>query len=185
MRTAKAHLVSVSRYSQSKVFDSEKSRDQTHDDFEKQCWRERLHRTKDGNVFIPPQAFKSSLDEAAKYKSVKIPGAGSSKYTKHFLAGVLCLEPLVLPVKADDVPGEWLFVPSDGRKGGSKRVMKCFPYIEEWRGVVEFTVFDDLIDEDVFQTHLEDAGKFIGVGRFRPRNGGFYGRFRVEKIDWV
>lgn len=184
MRIAKAHLVGKSRYSQSKVFESTKSRDQTHEEFERSCWRERLHRMPDGYVFIPPQAFKSSLDEAAKYKSTQIPGKGKATYTKHFLAGVLCLDPVVLPVKADDVQGEWLFVPADGKKGGPKRVMKCFPFIDQWEAVVEFTVFDDIIDEDVFQQHLEDAGRFIGIGRFRPRNGGFYGRFAVESVEW-
>jgi hypothetical protein len=184
MRVAKVELTSVSRYSQGKVFTSQKSRDQTHEEFEKQCWRERLHVTADGKVFIPPQSFKSALDEAAKYKSVQIPGKGKATYTKHFLAGVLCLEPLVLPTIAADVPGEWLFVPADGKKGGPKRVMKCFPYIEQWSGQIEFTVFDDIIDEQTFLIHLEDAGKFIGVGRFRPRNGGFYGRFKVNSVQW-
>lgn len=185
MRLAKAELVGISRYSQGKVFDSHKSRDQTHEEFEKQCWRQRLHVTQDGNVFIPPQSFKSALDEAAKYKSVQIPGKGKTTYTKHFLAGVLCLEPVVLPVKAADVHGEWLFVPADGKKGGAKRVMKCFPYIEQWSGTVEFTVFDDIIDEQTFKIHLEDAGRFIGIGRYRPRNGGFYGRFKVSNIEWA
>jgi hypothetical protein len=31
---------------------------------------------------------------------------------------------------------------------------------------------------------LEEAGKFIGLGRFRPQNGGFYGRFAVAKVVW-
>ena len=37
---------------------------------------------------------------------------------------------------------------------------------------------------DVFEDHLKEAGNFIGVGRFRPRMNGFYGRFKVDKIDW-
>ena len=31
---------------------------------------------------------------------------------------------------------------------------------------------------------LREAGKFIGIGRFRPRNNGYYGRFDVESVDW-
>lgn len=184
MRTAFAHLKSVSPYSQSKYIREKKSRDQTHAEFEEQNWRQRLHVNHDGNVFIPPMSFKNCLSEAAKYKSIQIPGKGKSTYTKHFEAGILCFNPVTLPDKASEVQGEWLHVPSDGRRGGTTRVEKCFPIIPAWEGVVEFLIVDDLIDDETFKTHLEDAGRFIGVGRFRPRNNGYYGRFSVEKIDW-
>jgi hypothetical protein len=143
-----------------------------------------MHSDADGNVFIPPMSFKNCLSEAAKYKSTQIPGKGKSTYTKHIEAGVLCFSPLVLPVKAAGVSGEWLHVPSDGRRGGTTRVEKCFPIIPSWEGIVEFLIVDDIITEEIFKTYLEDAGRFIGVGRFRPRNNGYYGRFSVESIDW-
>lgn len=184
MRTAFAHLKSVSPYSQSKYIQEKKTRDQTHAEFEEQSWRQRLHVNADGNVFIPPMSFKNCLSQAAKYKPIQIPGKGKKTYTAHLEAGVLCFSPLTLPVHVDDVQGEWLHVPSNGQRGGTTRVEKCFPIIPSWEGVVEFLVVDDIIPEDIFQTYLEDAGRFIGVGRFRPRNNGYYGRFSVEKIDW-
>lgn len=184
MKTAFAHLKSVSPYSQSKYIREKKTRDQTHAEFEEQNWKQRLHVNEDGFVFIPPMSFKNCLSEAAKYKSIQIPGKGKSTYTKHFEAGVLAFTPVVLPIKAEDVQGEWLHVPSDGRRGGTTRVEKCFPIIPSWSAVVEFMVLDEIIDEEIFKTHLVDAGQFIGVGRFRPRNNGFYGRFEVTKIVW-
>ena len=138
MKTAVCHLKSVSPYSQSRAFQSIKSRDETHDDFEQRCWRERCHADKDGNLFIPPMAFKNCLSEAAKYKSIQIPGKGKATYTKHFEAGVLVVEPLKLPITLDDVSSERLHVPADGRRGGSKRVFKNFPVIHEWEGDVSF-----------------------------------------------
>jgi hypothetical protein len=33
--------------------------------------------------------------------------------------------------------------------------------------------------QTVFQFILERCGQFVGIGRFRPRNRGFYGRFLV------
>lgn len=182
MRILTATLKSVSPYGQSRPIQTEKDRDHTHEEHEKTTWRERMHVTKDGNVFIPPMAFKNCLSEAAKYKSVQIKGKGKATYTKHFEAGVLVLEPLVLPVKALDVKSLKLFVPADGKRGGSKRVWKWFPVIEEWSGKVNFHIFDELISNEVFETHLIDAGQFIGIGFFRPRNNGYFGRFSVEKI---
>ena len=31
--------------------------------------------------------------------------------------------------------------------------------------------------------YLIHAGQFIGIGRFRPRNNGFYGRFKVNSFN--
>jgi len=182
MKTITARLTSISPYSQSRHYDTPKLERELAKDYESRTWRDRLHADKDGMVFIPPMAFKNALAEAAKFMSVQIPGKGKSTYTKHFEAGVLVMDPLPLGIHKNDVTGEWLFVPSDGRRGSGSRVDKCFPIIPEWTGDVTFHVLDDIIREDVFRQHLEAAGKFIGIGRFRPRNNGFYGRFSVDDM---
>ena len=184
MHTAICQLQSVSPYSQSKYIQEKKTKDETHQEFEQRIWRERMHSTKDGYVFIPPMAFKNGLSEAAKYKSVQVPGKGKTTYTKHIESGVMVMDPLVLDVKRDDVPCEWLHLPSDGRRGGTKRVEKCFGIIHDWHGTVTYHIYDELVNEEVFRSTLEDAGAFIGIGRFRPRNNGFYGRYRVIDVKW-
>jgi hypothetical protein len=185
MKTAIVSLKSVSPYSQSKHYTTEKLPKENSKDFEARTWRDRMHVTDDGHVFMPPMMFKNCLSEAAKFLSIQIPGKGKSTYTKHFEAGVLVTDALVLDVKKEDVKGEWLFVPSDGIRGSGKRVDKCFPIIHEWAGKVKFYVIDATITEDVFKSVLEQAGQFIGIGRFRPRNNGFYGRFAIDKIEWI
>ena len=185
MRKAICSLRSMSPYSQSKYIQEKKTRDETHADFEKRSWQQRCHWDDSGRVYIPPMSFKNCLSEAAKYKSIQIPGKGKSTYTKHFEAGVLVVDPLVLEVTKDTLQSEWLHVPSDGRRGGTTRVEKCFPLIPQWSGAVEFLILDEIITPEVFEEHLTDAGSFIGIGRFRPRNNGFYGRFKVEGIKWA
>jgi len=184
MKLAVCTLKSISPYSQSRHYDTPKLEKEQPKEYEKRTWRDRCHYNKDGHVFIPPMAFKNCLSESAKYLGIKIPGKGKSTYTKHFEAGVLVLEGLVLPVTRETLQGTWLFVPSDGKRGGSSRVDKCFPTIQEWEGQVEFHVLDEMITEDVFTEHLEQAGKFIGLGYFRPRNNGYWGRFSVESVKW-
>jgi hypothetical protein len=193
MIKAVATLKNMSPYSQSRHYEVEKKRGESHRDYEERTWRERCHYGDDGLIFMPPMMFKNCISEAAKYISMQIPGKGKSTYTKHFEAGLLVMDALNLPIKKDDVPGEWLFVPSDGKRGGSSRVLKCFPVIREWRGDVTFYILDETLTQKVdshhgegitaFEHHLREAGNFIGVGRFRPRNNGFYGRFTVEKIS--
>jgi hypothetical protein len=191
MRTAVATLKSISPYGQSKFYDTPKhgrtggTTTESHKDYEERTWRDRVHANQDGYIFIPPMAFKNCISEIAKYLSVQIPGKGKSTYTKHFEAGVMVIDPLVLPVKKEEVAGEWLFVPPSGKRGDGKRVQKCFPVIHQWSGDVTFHVLDEVITPAVFEQHLRDAGNFIGIGRFRPRNNGFYGRFAVDKVTWL
>lgn len=185
MRKARCKLKSMSPYSQSKYIGEKKTRDETHNEFEKRSWRLRCHWNEGGKLFIPPMSFKNCLSEAAKYKSIQIPGKGKSTYTKHFEAGILVVNPMELEITHETVQHEWLHVPSDGRRGGTTRVEKCFPLIPSWSGTAEFLILDEIINDEVFAEHLSDAGSFIGIGRFRPRNNGFYGRFSVQSIDWI
>lgn len=186
MPTIKAtvHLKSLSPYSQSAYIQTPKQEKETSKDYENRVWRHRLHVGSDGLVFIPPMAFKNCLGEAAKYLSLQIPGKGKATYTKHFDAGVIVMDPVTLPIRGEDVPGEWFLVNADGIPGSAKRVEKCFPVIREWEADVIFYILDPTITQSVFKQHIEEAGKFIGIGRSRPRNRGFYGRFQVVSIDW-
>jgi hypothetical protein len=184
MKQAIATLRSVSPYSQGRHYQEPKLEKESPDDYERRTWRNRMHTTEDGRVFIPPMALKLALEQAAQFLSVNVPGKGKATWTKHFTAGIMVMDPVVLPIKAADVKPNWLFVPSNGRRGSGKRVNRCFPLIPEWSGEAHFYVLDDSITENVFRYHLEEAGRFIGIGVFRPRNGGFFGRFVVESLLW-
>jgi hypothetical protein len=184
MKTATVLLKSTSPYSQSRCVLADKQAKESCDAYEKRTWAERLHVTENGEVFIPPMALKNCLSEAAKFLGVQIPGKGKSTYTKHIEAGVLVTDPAPLGIKKSDVPYEDVFVPADGIRGSGKRVWKRFPVIKSWKAQATFYVLDETVTEDIFLQHLSEAGRFIGIGRWRPRNNGIYGRFSVEKVDW-
>ena len=184
MKTCFATIEGVSPYSQGNAIQSKKNTGEGHDAFEERTWRERLHVNEKGNVFIPPMAIKLCLADTARFLSETVPGQGKSTWTKHFEAGIMVVQPADIGVKADSVEGERLFVPSDGKKGGGTRVWKTFPLIKQWKAEVEIILLDPmLIDKPAkVEEYLNHAGKFIGLGRFRPRNGGFYGRFQVVEF---
>lgn len=188
-KIATAFLSSLSPYSQSRFHNTAKLNKEAADDYEARTWMERSHVTSEGIIFVPPMALKNCISEAAKFLSIQIPGKGKATYTKHFEAGVMVLMPMNLtneekPILKSEVRGDWIHTPSDGVKGGGKRVMKCYPVIDSWQGVAEFLIIDDTITESVFKQHLEQAGSLIGIGRFRVRNNGYYGRFEVKKLTW-
>ncbi len=187
MKLATCHLQSVTPYSQSKYYSKDTIPPLEKElalDYEKRTWRERCHARADGHLFIPPMAFSNTVKESARYLSLPIPGKARQMFTKHFESGIMVTAPLILNETKESVQGEWLFVPSDGRRGGGRRVEKCFPLIPEWAGVVTFVILDDIITQDVFTEVLVTAGNLIGIGRFRPRNLGYYGRFKATKIEW-
>lgn len=185
MKKATCKLASLSPLSFSKHVEVEKLPKELAKDYEERTWRERIHYDADGQVFIPTTMFKNCISGAAKYLSMQIPGKGKSTYTKHFEAGIMCPDfEAHIGIHKDEVESERLFVPSDGTRDGTTRVLKCFPIIKEWKTTVDFYIIDSTITKEVFQQHLNEAGNLIGIGRFRPRNNGYYGRFRVVDIKW-
>ena len=188
MKIAIVHITGKTPYSQSANIDklehAEKPKE-SKDDYEKRTWKHRLHRTRDGHVEIPPTALTGAVKAAARRLQIQIPGKGKTQYTKYFEAGIDVAGPLVLDVKVDDVACDRLFVPSDGKPGGGKRVWRYFPRVDKWGGEVTFYVLDDIITESVFAQVLRSAGLLVGLGRFRPENRGFYGRFQVDSIKWI
>lgn len=184
MIEATVKLASLSPYSQSAPIQSVRNPSEPPDDFEERTWRERIHADENGEVFIPAQSFKIALAEAAAFMGRRVPGKGQATFKKHFEAGVMVLDNIPLGIKADAVQGERLFLNADGKRGGSKRVYRTMPVVPKWEAEVTFYIFDNTINRDAFEEHLKAAGTFIGIGRWRPRNGGTKGRFRVVSVDW-
>jgi len=186
MHVATCSLRSITPYSQSRNYEMSepKKERESAKDYELRTWRNRLHTTPEGYVYIPAMSFRYAISEAAQFLGMQIPGKGKSTYRKHFDSGILVPENMVLPIKAGDVPGDWLYLNSDGIRGSGKRVWRRMPRIDEWSGTLKVFVTDDTITESVFRKHLEEAGKLIGIGRWRVRSLGQYGRWKVEDMTW-
>jgi hypothetical protein len=184
MSIAKIQFQSLSPISFSRYHNTDKLPKEAYDDYERRTWRNKLHVDENDQVLIGQFMIMNCLSEAAKFLSIKIPGRGQSTYTKHFEAGVALYQPMGLGILKKDVQGQWMHVPSDGKRGGGKRVMKCFPVIPEWEGTCDILILDETITRPVLKEHLEGAGRYIGLGSLRPRNNGMFGRFRAEILEF-
>jgi hypothetical protein len=62
------------------------------------------------------------------------------------------------------------------------RVMAYRPKFETWK--LEFSLIYDenVLDESQILQAFDNAGKFIGIGGFRPEKGGTFGRFECIKV---
>ena len=185
MKIGIAQLKSLTPYSQSKYHETPRLPRELDSDYEKRTWREHLHYDENENIFIPGIAFSNALKEAAQYLSISVPGKGKSTYTKHFESGVLVHGDLILDIKKSDAQPEWLHLNSDGRRGGGRRVMRCYPRIMKWAGEVVYLINDDILTKGIFEKVLMQCGTLIGIGRWRPRNRGMYGSFLLEFLEWI
>ena len=177
-------LKSVSPYAQSRYHNTPKLEGEQPDAWEDRTWMNKAHTDSKGEVFIPPMAIAGSIKEAAKFMNEKIPGRRNETWTKHFESGILVLAPMYLGINIKDVRKNAIHCSSDGTVGGKKRVIRFFPTIEEWKGTVDVTVLDDMITPEIFSKVLALDGSLIGLGAFRVRNRGYFGRFEIVSIKW-
>ena len=98
------------------------------------------------------------------------------------------IDAFIIPGATDDIPPALvkverlaLHVPSDGKAGGGKRVWKCFPVVKKWTCEVEIEILDDIITEQLLAAAFDFAGKYIGVGSFRPEKRGYFGRYHAQE----
>ena len=179
-----------SPYSQSAQVDTPKLDRESHEDHDERTWRDKCTTNDKGEVCVPAMAFKQALDTIAWKLGEKVPGRKGATYKSFFASGLFCNgdAPLIngtgKPLTKKDAVMRLISANSDGVRGGGKRVPRRFPEFPSYKGVVEFTIIDDIITESVFEHHMKAAGMIVGIGRFRPGNGGTNGRFRVTDIKW-
>lgn len=194
MITVQAKIKGLAPIQYSTALKSPKQSGEADSTYEERTWKERAHINTEGHLFIPPIAIKKSLETAARFRSETIPGKKNNTWTKHFSSGTMCVEPLVLtvngkPLTEANIEKLTLFVPSDGKKGGGRRVYKHFPMVRTWETVANIVLIDPLLVDkrgvDKVEEYLRHAGQLIGLLAFRPENGGYFGRYEVAGFKAV
>lgn len=183
MKVCKIKVHSSSKYQPGRAISSPMQDNEDHTDHEIRCWRERVHADEKGVCYIPRHAFKKSFDTASRMLG-KIPGKGNCTWLKPFMSGVRVRYHLSLGIEQSKVNGENLFVPSDGKVGGGKRVNKRFPTFSSWSGELECWILGDDITPSVFERAVALAGSNVGVGTWRLEKGGDNGGFIADEFTW-
>lgn len=182
MRVCTVKITGLAPYSASRSHETPKLDKERPDQYEDRTWPNKAH-IEDGKVFIPPMAFKMGVDRAAKVSGLQIPGKGKSTYTKFFESGVVVMDPVFIADEAD-MECERIHANADGVRGSGKRVWRKFPKFTNWSGEVKFYIFANEIPNDVFEQMVNYSGMAVGVGRFRPEKGGFFGRYSCDSFTW-
>jgi hypothetical protein len=190
MRHCIAHIENVpgSPYSQSVQVHTPMLDRESHGDFDARTWRDKCTTNGDGTICIPAMALKQSIDTAAYKLGEKIPGRRGATFKSFMASGFFCDADVPIangkPLTKKDAQPVTISANADGIRGSGKRVPRTFPQFPKWQGVASFTVIDDIITEAVFEQHVKAAGLLVGIGRFRPGNGGTNGRYGVLRFEW-
>jgi hypothetical protein len=156
------------------------------DTYERRTWKNKNHIDPETrSIAIPASGFKFALASGARYSKEQIPGQGKATWTKKFEAGVAIYSDIVTDALEDSVYPITIQANTDGMRGSGKRVPRIFPQIAKgWKAQVEIDILDPIITEELLVRMTDLAGKYVGVGQYRPENGGTNGRFRVVDCQW-
>ena len=155
-------------------------------DFEIRTWMERAHIDSDGRVFHPGGAFKQALISASRYSGLQIKGQGKKTYTQKITSGLGVLGDLLTDKRREDMVRRDVFASAQGGKTKNEaRVWKFFPTFEDWTAETTLVIYDTILTPELVRRFVEEAGRFIGIGVWRPENGGEYGRFEIASFEVV
>lgn len=107
-------------------------------------------------------------------KKLKMKGAGKATYSKIF-ASMVTIEPFAIPMNPQKFDIHKCLVVIPSTKG---RVMRYRPIFKDWSLSFEIE-FEDEISPQTIKEGLEIAGKYSGIGDWRPEKKGKFGKFQV------
>ncbi|KPA15232.1 hypothetical protein MHK_004565 [Candidatus Magnetomorum sp. HK-1] len=99
--------------------------------------------------------------------------SGRKTYKELFKAGVY-VDPLYIPHKIQtfEIDKQPVVI-------NKARIMRCRPRFDDWELEFKIQIRDDRIEGLIVKEVLENAGKYHGIGDYRPR----YGLFEVTKFN--
>jgi hypothetical protein len=179
-------IVGLTAMTHSHQHDTPKLEGENAADYDLRTWRNKLNVSDDGkSIVIPAHGFHQCVAAAAKYSKRQIPGQGKATWTAKFTAGIMLMENPSLGVDPNSVSSITISANADGIRGSGKRVPRRFPVIPAgWQSTFGVYILDPIITEQIFREMIELAGMFIGLGQFRPQNGGTNGRFKLANLAW-
>lgn len=135
------------------------------------------YRIPDGMCYIPADHIRGALIDAGGFLKSKV--GIKTKSMKSIVAAMFT----VLPEKIIIPDYDEIDKRSAVNRNIKARVITIRPKWTKWE--VEFTiqVDEDTISIDQVRQIVEYAGKYVGIGSFRPMHNGRFGRFRLTSIE--
>ena len=127
----------------------------------------------DGNLYQPETHIKGALVEAGKDQ--KVVGKGKSTYSK-IVGYAVEINPFEIVHKKQKWTPYSVLAVNPSTRG---RNLLHRPMLKEWELDFEVTFDEDQIPASILKECFERAGKFVGIGDWRPAKKGRFGKFQV------
>lgn len=140
---------------------------------------DKLYLNEKGKVLLPAVYIKNALSEASK--QFKIVGKGKSTYTK-LVASTIDVEPFMIDFDSDKYEVFRISAVNPMTRG---RMMTERPKFNKWSASFEIILNDPAIPINVINEILEHAGKYVGIGDWRPQTKGMFGKFLISEFKVI
>ncbi|KKL51095.1 hypothetical protein LCGC14_2298910 [marine sediment metagenome] len=132
-----------------------------------------LYTDESDNPVQPANHIEGAMVKEAT--NFKIPGQGKKTFKDAFKAGIF-IDPVLIPHKFP----KWV-IDNQTVVVVRARIVRSRPRFDKWE--LEFIInnIDERITPEILKMVLEGAGRFKGIGDYRPK----YGRFDVIKFEKV
>ena len=137
---------------------------------------DKLYQDEKGKTQLPATYLRNSIVEASK--QFKIVGKGKSTYSK-LVASTVDIEPFYIELKADKFEIFRISAVNPMTKG---RMMTERPKYNKWSASFEIVLNDESVPVEVINEILEHAGKYVGIGDWRPQTKGMFGKFMITSF---
>lgn len=128
------------------------------------------------SYFIPADHLRMAMIEAGKMVKGKVGGA--TKSMSNVVAGLFTVSPDGIEIPKWDAIDKRSAV-NRNIKG---RVIVIRPKWTNWQIEFNLTVDEDSITQEMVERIITNAGKYIGIGSYRPQNKGQFGRFEITEL---
>lgn len=136
---------------------------------------DKLYLDAQGKPYIPATYLRGALVEAGK--NIKIAGKQRATYSK-LIGSTVSINPDAIPLNPNLWQPYTITAVNPMTRG---RMSVTRPKFDNWGLKFEIMATDD-IPEDKLAAILEEAGRFVGIGDWRPQKKGMYGKFIVTKF---
>lgn len=132
-----------------------------------------------GNFYIPSSHFKQAFCNGGSFVKAKV--GNSSRSMKNIVAGQWrIMEEKISFRKFDEIDSR-----SAVNKNVKARVMVHRPKWNTWDAEFTLLLDDDdnnKLTQETVENIIKYAGRYLGVGSYRPEHTGEYGRFELKSI---
>ena len=144
--------------------------------------RLRLYIDADGDYSHPSECIVKALVKASSGKKIS---AGKKKVSASMLikSGVFVAEPYMKILDQQGDPSKKYSIDRRGVVIGKARVLRCRPCWAKWFMHFPLEIDVAIISPEMVGTILALAGRYPGIGDYRPEKGGPFGRFEVISCD--